>query len=450
MIKDPILEMYELYDLVDKKNMRSVQERIKSYNVVDIALFLETLNHLQALAVFRILPKDIATEVFSFFNQETQEEFISLMTNAELTNLVENLYIDDVVDMVEDLPEDVVARVLKNVRKDRRDIINRFLQYKEDSAGSIMTGEFISVKRDMTVAETIEKVRREGSDVESIYTVYVTNEKSELEGYISVKTLLTNDPNLLISGLLSEDIISVHTDTDQEEVAKIISKYDLVSVPVLDNQAKLVGIVTIDDAVDVLELEATEDIQKIAAMTPLEDKYLDSSIFVLAKNRIGWLLFLMISATFTGLIIEKYEALLIAYAGLMAFVPMLTDTGGNAGSQSSTMIIRGISLGEIKNSDFIKVFSKELLVGLLTGIILAVVNSVRMIIMYPGEMRMSIVVSLTLIATVVMSKTIGGLLPIAAKALKMDPAVMAAPLITTIVDSLSLLVYFFFVRMILM
>lgn len=450
MIKDPILEMYELYDLVDKKNMRSVQERIKSYNVVDIALFLETLNHLQALAVFRILPKDIATEVFSFFNQETQEEFISLMTNAELTNLVENLYIDDVVDMVEDLPEDVVARVLKNVRKDRRDIINRFLQYKEDSAGSIMTGEFISVKRDMTVAETIEKVRREGSDVESIYTVYVTNEKSELEGYISVKNLLTNDPNLLISGLLSEDIISVHTDTDQEEVAKIISKYDLVSVPVLDNQAKLVGIVTIDDAVDVLELEATEDIQKIAAMTPLEDKYLDSSIFVLAKNRIGWLLFLMISATFTGLIIEKYEALLIAYAGLMAFVPMLTDTGGNAGSQSSTMIIRGISLGEIKNSDFIKVFSKELLVGLLTGIILAVVNSVRMIIMYPGEMRMSIVVSLTLIATVVMSKTIGGLLPIAAKALKMDPAVMAAPLITTIVDSLSLLVYFFFVRMILM
>lgn len=444
------LDINELISLLDQKKLRELKDELITYNEADIAIFFEEVDDVQAAAIFRILPKDIAAETFSFFSSDLQNKIINSMTNSEITEIVEKLYIDDVVDMLEELPANVVKKVMVNVPKNRRDIINQYLQYPEDSAGSIMTAEYISIKKENTVGSAIKTIRRKGINSESIYTVYITDAQRRLEGFVSVRTLLVNSDSTNIVDLLEEDVIYVTTTDDQEDVARKFAKYGFLSLPVVDQERRLVGIVTIDDAVDVLEEEATEDFEKMAAMAPSEKPYLKSTIWEISKNRFPWLLFLMLSATITGLIINKYEALLAAISGVMAFVPMLTDAGGNAGSQSSTMIIRGLSIGEVSTEDYGKIFLKEFGVSVIVGIALALVNFLRIIIIGSLSVKIALTVSLSLVVTIIIAKSVGGLLPIVAKKLNMDPAIMAAPLITTIVDTLSLLVYFFFVQEILL
>ena len=440
----------ELKVLIDNKNLRKLKEELLTYNEADIALFLEELDEVQALAVFRILPKDEAVDTFSFFEQDTQERFINLMTNAELTNLAESLYIDDVVDVLEELPATIVKKILKDVNPERRKIINQYLQYPEDSAGSIMTAEYIGLKKNITVGQAFSVIRQRGVDSENIYTCYLTDQSRRLEGFVSVRTLLVNDDDTVLSDLIEEDVIYVTTTDDQEYVARLFAKYGFLSLPVVDHEKRLVGVVTIDDAVDVLEEEATEDMEMMAAMTPSEKPYLKTSIFELAKNRFTWLVILMLTATITGFIINKFEVTLTTVTGAMAFVPMLTGAGGNAGAQSSTMIIRGLSIGEVELSDYKKIFLKELGVSIIVGLVLAVVNFFRIILFNSGQVNMALTVSLSLVVTIMIAKSVGGLLPIIAKKAKLDPAIMASPIITTIVDTLSLLVYFFFITKIML
>lgn len=440
----------EFLTLLRDRKLRELRDELTSYNEADIAIFLEKIEDVEALAVFRILPKDLAAETFSFLEPETQEKIVNAMSNIELTAMVEKLYIDDVVDMLEEMPAMVVKRVMASVSTHRRDIINQYLKYPEDSAGSIMTAEYMDIKLNKTVGDAINMIRNRIKDSETVYTVYITDASRRLQGFVSVRTLLVNSDDTRLEDLIEEDVIYVTTTDDREDVARLFKKYGFLSLPVVDKEKRLVGLVTIDDAVDVLEEEVTEDFEKMAGMAPSDKSYLKSSTFELARNRIGWLLFLMLSSTMTSLIIDFNEGLLVAISGLLSFVPMLTDTGGNAGSQSSTMVIRGLALGEIEIKDFRKVFFKEFGVGLLAGIGLAAANFIRVIIVRPGDYLLALTVSLSLIATVVISKIVGGLLPIVAEILKLDPAIMAAPLISTIVDSLSLLIYFFFVRSILL
>ncbi len=436
----------ELLELLKKKDLRKLKEELVTFNEADIAIFIEELEPLEAVAVFRILPKSVAAETFAFFSSEVQNNIISSMTNTEITEMVDDLYIDDVVDMLEELPANVVKRVMKNLPQDSREIINQYLQYPEDSAGSIMTAEFIDIKMKNTVGSAINIIRQKVLDSESVYTVYITDMWRRLIGFVSVRTLLVNDDNTKIEDLIEEDVIYVTTTDDQEYVARQFAKYGFLSLPVVDQEKRLVGIVTIDDAVDVLEEEATEDFERMAAMTPSEKPYIKSSVWELAKNRFTWLVVLMLSGTISGFIISGYEDSLKLVVGAMSFVPMLMGAGGNAGSQSSTMVIRGLSIGEIETSDYLKVLIKELGVSVLVGIALAIVNFVRIILLKPGQTVLAFTVSLSLIFTIVIAKCVGGLLPLGAKKLNMDPAIMASPLITTIVDALSLLIYFFFVQ----
>lgn len=440
----------ELLQLLQNKNLRKLKDELITFNEADIALFIEDLSDLEAVAVFRILPKTIAAETFAFFSSEVQNNIINSMTNTEITEIVDDLYIDDVVDMLEELPANVVKKVMLNVPNERRSIINQYLQYPEDSAGSIMTAEFIDIKMKNTVGSAIRLIRQKALDSESVYTVYITDTWRRLVGFVSVRTLLVNNDDVKIEDLIEEDVIYVTTTDDQEYVARQFAKYGFLSLPVVDQEKRLVGIVTIDDAVDVLDEEATEDFEKMAAMTPSEKPYIKSSIWDLSKNRLTWLVFLMLSGTISGLIISRYEVALAQIVIAQSFIPMIMGAGGNAGSQSSTMIIRGLSIGEIETSDYIKVFMKELGVSILVGIALALVNFGRIMILKPDNMKLALTVSISLVFTIIMAKTIGGILPLAAKKLKLDPALMAAPLITTIVDAMSLLVYFFFVQRILL
>lgn len=444
------IKIEELYNLLQTKQLRKLKEELLTYNEADIAIFIESLDEVEALAVFRILPKDDAAETFAFFEQDTQERFINLMTNAELTNLAENSYIDDVVDILEELPATIVKKILKDVDPQRRAIINQYMQYPEDSAGSIMTAEYIGLKKNITVKQAFDIIRVKGVDSENVYTCYITDASRRLEGFVSVRTLLVSDDDVIIEDLIEEDVIYVTTTDDQEDVARIFAKYGFLSLPVVDHEHRLVGVVTIDDAVDVLEEEATEDMEMMAAMTPSDKPYLKDSVVSIAKNRVTWLLILMLTATITGFIINRFEATLTAVSGVMAFVPMLTGAGGNAGAQSSTMVIRGLSIGEVSISDYRKVFVKELGVAVLVGIVLAIVNFFRIILFNPGQEMIALTVSLSLIITIIIAKSVGGLLPLIAKKANLDPAIMASPLITTIVDTLSLLVYFFFVESILL
>lgn len=444
------IKIEELYNLLQTKQLRKLKEELLTYNEADIAIFIESLDEVEALAVFRILPKDDAAETFAFFEQDTQERFINLMTNAELTNLAENSYIDDVVDILEELPATIVKKILKDVDPQRRAIINQYMQYPEDSAGSIMTAEYIGLKKNITVKQAFDIIRVKGVDSENVYTCYITDASRRLEGFVSVRTLLVSDDDVIIEDLIEEDVIYVTTTDDQEDVARIFAKYGFLSLPVVDHEHRLVGVVTIDDAVDVLEEEATEDMEMMAAMTPSDKPYLKDSVVSIAKNRVTWLLILMLTATITGFIINRFEATLTAVSGVMAFVPMLTGAGGNAGAQSSTMVIRGLSIGEVSILDYRKVFVKELGVAVLVGIVLAIVNFFRIILFNPGQEMIALTVSLSLIITIIIAKSVGGLLPLIAKKANLDPAIMASPLITTIVDTLSLLVYFFFVESILL
>lgn len=434
--------MDELMELVSSRQFRKLKEVMTEFNEMDIATFIEALDSEKTVVVFRMLPKELASEVFACLEVEKQRHIINSITDHELGTIVEDLFVDDAVDMLEELPASVVKRVLQNATADTRKLINQFLNYPENSAGSIMTAEYVGLKKTMTVEQAFAYIRKHGVDKETIYTCYVMDAKRRLEGVVTVKDLLMNPYELTIGDIMDTHVIKAVTTEDQEAVAESFRKYDLLSLPVVDHEERLVGIVTVDDVVDVMEQEATEDFEKMAAMLPSEKPYLKTSVFQLAKNRIVWLLVLMVSSMITGGILARYEAAFAVIPLLVTFIPMLTDTGGNAGSQSSTMIIRGMAVGEIGTKDIFRVIFKELKVALIVGMILGLVNYVRLIILYPGQELLCLTVMLSLMITVILAKTIGAVLPIAAKVFRMDPAIMAAPLITTIVDAVSLIIYF--------
>lgn len=434
--------MEELLELAESREFRKLKEILMEMNEVDVATFVEELDSEKTVVVFRMLPKELATDVFACLGVETQQHIINSITDHELRGIIDDLFVDDAVDMLEELPASVVKRVLQNAAPDTRTLINQFLQYPENSAGSIMTAEYVGLKKHMTVEQAFAYIRQHGVDKETIYTCYVMDEKRMLEGVVTVKDLLMNPYDRVIEDIMDTHVIKAVTTEDQEEVADSFHKYDLLSLPVVDHEDRLVGIVTVDDIVDVIEQEATEDFEKMAAMSPSEKPYLKTGVFQLAKNRILWLLILMVSSMITGGILGKYENAFALIPLLVTFIPMLTDTGGNAGSQSSTLIIRGMAVGEIETRDIASVLWKELRVGAIVGVILGLVNYIRLIIMYPGNEMICLTVVISLFVTVILAKTIGCVLPMAAKVLKMDPAIMAAPLITTIVDAFSLVIYF--------
>ncbi len=440
MKRQELIEL--LTELLEAKNYRRVKEILVDANPADIAAFMEDLDAEKTLLIFRILPKELATDVFAELAVEKQEHIINGITDREIQTLLEDLFVDDAVDMVEELPANVVKRVLQNATPETRRLINQFLQYPEDSAGSIMTAEYVGLKGNMTVEQAFAYIRKYGVDKETIYTCYVMDDQRRLEGVVTVKDLLMNPYETIIQDIMDDQVISAVTTEDQEHVMETFRDYDLLSLPVVDHENRLVGIVTVDDIVDVMEEEATEDFEKMAAMLPSEKPYLKTSVFTLAKNRIIWLLVLMLSGMITGGILERYEAAFAVIPLLVTFIPMLTDTGGNSGSQSSTMVIRGMAVGDIELTDFPKVIWKEVRVGLLTGSALCLVNLIQLNIRYPGNTLICLTVSLSILATVVIAKTVGGILPIVAKAMHLDPAIMAAPLITTVVDGLSLVIYF--------
>ena len=437
-----MMDIQALLELLERRDLHALRAALLEENEVDIAEFLEELPQDKIVVVFRALPKEMAAEVFSNLEPDTQQVIIQSATDQEVSAIVEELYVDDAVDMLEELPANVVKRVLKAARPDTRKLINQFLNYPDNSVGSIMTAEFTDLKQSMTVAQAIAHIRRTGENSESVYTCYVTDAGRRLEGVLTIKELLLAQDDQLIADLMETDVITAETTEDQEEAVARMMKYDFISMPVVDKEGRLVGIVTVDDVMDVMEEEATEDFEKMAAMAPSEKPYLKTSVLSLAKHRILWLLVLMISGMITGGILGQYEAAFAAMPLLVTFIPMLTDTGGNAGSQSSTLVIRGMAVGEIQPKDFAKVFWKELRVSMLVGVVLSAVNFVRLIITYPGNHMVALTVALALFVTVLLAKTVGGVLPMVAKLCHADPAIMAAPLITTIVDAISLVVYF--------
>ena len=439
-----------LDSLVENKKYSVIREIFLTMQPADIALLLEDEEPKTVLLLFRLLPKDLAADTFVEMDSDMQEQLITWFTDAELKAMMDEIYVDDAVDIVEEMPANVVKRILKQASPDKRKEINELLKYPDDSAGSIMTTEFVGLRPDMTASEAIEFIKRNGVDKETIYTCYIIDNIGKLIGYVTLKDLImTKDDTKLVDLMGNEDIISVKTTDDQEKVATDLRKYDLTAIPVVDGEDRLVGIVTVDDAMDVIETETTEDIEKMNAIAPAGKSYLKMSPLEIWKARFPWLLFLMISATFTGVIISGFEEKLAASVVLTAFIPMLMDTGGNAGGQASITVIRAISLGEVEFSDYLKVIWKELRVSFLCALTLAAVNFAKITLvdkMLFGNTDITIpvtlVICLTLVCVIVMAKLIGCSLPIIAKKIGLDPAVVATPFLTTIVDALSLLVYF--------
>ncbi len=441
----------ELTAKLREKRFGEVREILMTLNPVDIAQILTEVGETDLTLLFRLLPKELAAEAFVEMDNDQQEYLISAFNDRELKEVLDELYVDDAVDLIEEMPAGVVKRILRHTNAEMRKDINQLLRYPKNSAGSIMTTEYVDLKKHMTVAQSFERIRRIGPDKETIYTCYVTDENRKLIGLISVKELLLADSSQMIEEIMETNITYVSTVDDQEDVAHIFDRYDFLAVPVVDGESRLVGIVTVDDAIDVLQEENTEDIAKMAAVVPSEDSYLKTSVFTHAKNRFFWLLFLMLSATITGSIIQKYESAFITIPILVAFVPMLMGTGGNCSSQSSTMVIRGLALGEIRFKDFFKVFFKEFRIALLTGGALALVNAARVYLMYGhnqevlsqvGIGRLALISGLSLIGTITLAKCIGCILPMLAKKCRLDPAIMAAPLLSTILDTCSVLIFF--------
>ena len=428
--------------LLEQKKYRELREELIKMNPIDIEEILEEVDITVALMLFRMLPKDIAVDVFSYFPVDKQKEIVSCITDKELKYIIDELYFDDMIDLLEEMPANVVKKILLNSNQEERKRINQFLNYPQDSAGSLMTIEYVDLKKEMTVGEALAHIKETGLSKETVYTCYVTDSNRKLEGIVSLRKLVVSEENEIIKNIMNRDVIYVNTHDDQETVAALFRKYGFLALPVVDKENRLTGIITVDDIMDVIDKENTEDFQKMAAMSPSEDEYLDTGVFNLAKHRIIWLLFLMISATFTQRIITKFEDVLQSTVLLASFIPMLMDTGGNAGSQSSTLVIRGIALGEVHPKDIGKVIWKEFRISIIVGVTLALVNFLRIYYIEKVGFNIAITVSITLFFTVVASKVIGGILPIAAKKLKIDPAIMASPLITTIVDALSLTVYF--------
>lgn len=427
---------------LENNQLAKLKESLMEENPVDIAELLEDLSKEQSLKIFRILPKDTSAEVFSYLSSEKQQEIVENITDEEIHHIIDEMFIDDTVDFIEEMPANVVDKILQNTSPDTRKLINQFLKYPENSAGSVMTVEYVSLKSGMNIGQALNHIKKVGIDNETIDICYITDNQRKLDGFISLKSLIFLDDILPLVDAMETNVISAITTDDQEFIASQFRKYDLTSMPVVDNEGRLVGIITIDDVVDVIDQENTEDFQKMAAMNPSDEEYLKESVFSLAKHRIVWLLVLMISATATGIIIRRYEEILQSVVILAAFIPMLMDTGGNAGSQSSTLIIRGIALGEIHLNDIGKILWKEFRVSLIVGVTLAFVNFLRIYFIDRAGLTISLVVCASLLFTVVIAKVVGGVLPIMAKAFKLDPAIMASPLITTIVDACALMVYF--------
>ena len=435
MRKNQILEMLEAH------NYKELKEVLESMHPVDIVEILEELDKKQMILIFRLLAKEEAAEVFTDMNSDKREDLINALTDSELEEVMEEMYVDDTVDVLEEMPANVVDRLLLATDEETRAKINALLQYPEDSAGSIMNVEYISLRREMTVADAILKIRQVGINKETIYTCYVTV-KRHLIGMVDVKDLLTAGESRTIEEIMDENVLYARTLDDQEDVAKTIKKYGLVAIPIIDHENCLVGIVTVDDAMLVLQDETTEDISIMAGVSPNEDSYFGTSIFKHAGNRTPWLMLLMLSATVTGEILGYYEEAMAVMPVLITFIPMLMGTGGNCGSQSSTLIIRGLAVGEIQFKDIFRVIFKEIRIALVVSMMLAFVNGIRIYIMYGQNMMLSVALGLTMIAVVVMAKCIGCTLPLLAKKLGLDPAIMAAPLITTILDTCTILVYF--------
>lgn len=444
--RDEIFE--ELNSLLLDKKYADFMRRIDELNDIDAAEYLESLPAELMLSAFRMLKKDAAAGIFSFMELDLQESLINRMSDSELSMIIEDLFVDDAVDILEELPAMIVKRILKLSRPETRDLINKFLSYPEDSAGSVMTAEYIDLHKGMTVSQAIDNIRKKGFDKETVYVAYVTNESRVLEGIVSLKDLIFAKPDDLIGDIMETEILCANTLDTQEEVVAMIQKYDMLALPIVDKENRLVGIVTVDDALDVIEEEATEDIEKMAAIVPGDKPYMRAGILEIWKTRIPWLLLLMLSATFTGQIIAGFESKLAAIPALIAFIPMLMGTGGNSGGQSSVTIIRGLAVGEIENSDIWSIIWKETRVALLCGAVLSVCNFIKIILvdnlLFHNEVSIeaNIVVSLTLVLTVLVAKIVGCALPVAAKKIGLDPAVMASPFITTIVDAVSLLIYF--------
>lgn len=426
--------------LLSSKEYKKAQSVLTQNNAIDNAKLLESLDPKDCAFAFRLIPKDEASKVFSCMSSSMQAHLVDLFTQSELKEVIDSLYMDDTVDLLEDLPANLVKRILASVDPQKRNIINKLCKYPEDSAGSIMTIEYVSLRKDMTVQEALDHIKATGIHKETIYTCYVLENK-KLLGIVSAKSLITSNRDTKIEKLMNKNIISVKTHTDQEEVAKLFRKYDLITMPVLDSENCFVGIVTFDDVMDVMIDETNEDISKMAAIEPNEKGYFETTVWQHAKHRIMWLLILMFSATITGSIITRYENAFQAVPLLVSFIPMLMDTGGNCGSQSSTLIIRGLALGDIKFKDLFRVIFKEFRISLIVGTILAVANGLRIFIQYQNP-QIAIVVALSLAVVVILSKFIGCVLPLFANKVGLDPAIMASPLITTIVDTCSILVYF--------
>ena len=435
----------QIIKFLEERNFKELKEELENLHPVDLVDAMEELDKKQRMLVFRLLSKEEAAEVFTDMNSDMREELLEALTDSELKEIMDEMYVDDTVDVLEEMPANVVDRLLMATDEETRKQINTLLQYPEDSAGSIMNIEYISLRKEMTVADAILKIRQVGINRETIYTCYVT-EKRKLIGVVDVKDLLTAGESRLIEEIMDENVIYARTLDDQEQVANQINKYGLVAIPILDHEDCMVGIVTVDDAMLVLQDETTEDISIMAGVSPNEDSYFGTSVFQHAKNRSLWLMLLMLSATVTGEILGHYEDAMAVMPVLITFIPMLMGTGGNCGSQSSTLVIRGLAVGEIEFKDIFRVLFKEIRVAVVVGLMLAVVNGLRIYIMYDQNVMLAGALGLTMIAVVSMAKCIGCILPLLAKKLGLDPAIMAAPLITTILDTCTILVYFNIVR----
>ena len=431
----------QIIKFLEERNFKELKEEVENLHPVDLVDAMEELDKKQRMLVFRLLSKEEAAEVFTDMNSDMREELLEALTDSELKEIMDEMYVDDTVDVLEEMPANVVDRLLMATDEETRKQINTLLQYPEDSAGSIMNIEYISLRKEMTVADAILKIRQVGINRETIYTCYVT-EKRKLIGVVDVKDLLTAGESRLIEEIMDENVIYARTLDDQEQVANQINKYGLVAIPILDHEDCMVGIVTVDDAMLVLQDETTEDISIMAGVSPNEDSYFGTSVFQHAKNRSLWLMLLMLSATVTGEILGRYEDAMAVMPVLITFIPMLMGTGGNCGSQSSTLVIRGLAVGEIEFQDIFRVLFKEIRVAVVVGLMLAVVNGLRIYIMYDQNVMLAVALGLTMIAVVSMAKCIGCILPLLAKKLGLDPAIMAAPLITTILDTCTILVYF--------
>ena len=430
-------------ELMEKGQYILLREELNEENPANVAEFLEELPADKQLFLFRLLSKDMAAEAFSYLDNDTQEMLVTSITDTEVRNIVDNMYLDDTVDFLEEAPANLVSKVLRNTDRETRALINRFLHYPENSAGSLMTVEFVHLSKTMTAKRAMEIIRKNGLDKETIYTCYVIDDKKHLVGVLPLRTLLFADEDKLVEELMEEDVISISTLDDQEEAANLFRKYSFIALPVVDGENRLVGIITVDDIVDVIDEETTEDMEKMAALLPSDEEYLKTPVTKLARNRIVWLCVLMISGTLSSAIISGYDAILSQAVQLAAFIPVLTGTGGNAGSQTSATIIRGMSLGDIRPRDILRVMGKEVQVGMICGVLLAALNFIKQTIFSPStDIMVDLTVSVSMGFVVVVAKAMGCVLPIGAKVCKLDPAIMAGPLITTVVDAVALVIFF--------